>query len=779
VIRTILSTPALLAFSAGLSITYSIDALAQQQGAAAADSLQEIVVTATKRETTVQSTPISITAVSGVDIEARGFVDFDTLAQSIPGVSMQTSGPGQTSYEMRGVAAIGGNSPTVGFYLDDTPLTGSDSSYSVIDPNLYDLNRIEVLRGPQGTLYGAGSMGGTIRVIPNAPDPKALDASAETIFSATEGGGFNHGVNAMLNVPLGSTAAVRIVGSESHTSGWIDRVVIANGGFPAETNDLQTRGNVAAAPVAADYKGSNAEKLTGARIALLWNPTDQLAIQPSYFHQELRQDGLSSIDSDPGTDAHYQPFDAPEPFSDRFDLSSLNAKYRFDAFDVVSTTSHWTRDWTLHQDGAEEFQWALSTPAAISPFYASQGGLGALTPTPSEFENTRQTSEELRLVSSGNSSLQWLLGYFYSDFSDTISLSILAPGATALFGTPNLYSNYQPTKIIQRSFFGEASYEFIPAWKATVGLRRYAYDTSVVLTQSGAIAAAGTTSSFAQNSGVNPKFGLSYQMDKDLLLYFTAAKGFRPGGGNFPVPTSGPVGDTCEAALQANAGTTSFVSAPSTFGPDGVWSYELGEKAAMFDNRVTLNSAGYFENWSGLQQSVGLSCGFAYTGNLSDAHIYGGETEVNVLLAQGLLLSANAAYTHATIVATANGTGIAAGSPVQNTPLWTSSTSLAYRRGIGAADLAFTARIENNYVDGHIDVTSQVNHLPPHDLTNLRVGLENDHWRAILFATNLFNQRALLSDTSQQINLTVPTFNRISVSQPLTFGIDLSYHLGH
>jgi outer membrane receptor protein involved in Fe transport len=708
-------------------------------------------------------------------------VDFDTLAQSIPGVSMQTSGPGQTSFEMRGVAATGGNSPTVGFYLDDTPLTGSDASYSVIDPNLYDLNRIEVLRGPQGTLYGAGSMGGTIKLIPNAPDPEAFDASAQTIFSDTHGGGFNQGVNGMVNLPLGSTVALRIVGSESHTSGWIDRVVIANDSFPLETNNLQTRGNVLAAPVAADYSDVNDEDLTGARIALFWQPIEQLTVEPSYFYQQIRQDGLSAIDSDPGTDAHYQPFDSPEPFSDRFDLDSLNIKYRFDSFDLVSTTSRWTRDWTLHQDGAEEFQWALSTPTAILPFYTSQGGLGALTPTPSEFENSRQTSEEVRLVSSGNSRFQWLAGYFYSDFADTVSLSILAPGGVPLLGTPNIYSNFQPTKIIQSSFFGEASYEIIPDLKATIGLRRYSYDTSIDLTQSGAIASPGITTSFAQNHGVNPKFDLSYQLDKGLLLYVTAVKGFRPGGGNFPVPTSGPpgsIGDKCEAALQANAGTTSLVSAPTTYGPDGVWSYEFGEKAALFDSRVTVNSAVYFENWSGLQQAVGLSCGFQYTGNLGDAHIYGAETEVNVLLMQGLLLSTNAGYTHATIAEAAKGTGILPGMPVQDIPLWTSSTSLAYRRSVGS-NLAFTARVENNYVDGHIDVTSQINHLPPYDLTNLRTGFEGKHWTAVLFATNLFDRRALLSDTSQQINVTVPTFNRIAVNQPLTVGIDLSYRLGH
>ena len=155
------------------------------------------------------------------------------MVQSVPGVSMRTSGPGQTELEMRGMTSSGGNSSTVGFYLDDTPLTAPASAQNgkvVIDPNLYDLNRIEVLRGPQGTLYGSGSMGGTIKLVPNAPDPNAFDASGELIFGGTDGGNsLNHTENAMVNLPLGDTAALRIVGSLEHLSGWIDRIVIATG----------------------------------------------------------------------------------------------------------------------------------------------------------------------------------------------------------------------------------------------------------------------------------------------------------------------------------------------------------------------------------------------------------------------------------------------------------------------------------------------------------------------------------------------------------------------
>src|ERR1700735_695751 len=177
-------------------------AFAQQE--TKSDQLQEIVVTAEKRESTVQTTPISITALSGEDLQDRGITDISSVVQSVPGVSMRTSGPGQTELEIRGMTSSGGNSSTVGFYLDDTPLTAPASAQNgkvVIDPALYDLNRIEVLRGPQGTLYGSGSMGGTIKLVPNAPNPNAFDTSAEVILGGTDGGdSLNHTENAMVNL---------------------------------------------------------------------------------------------------------------------------------------------------------------------------------------------------------------------------------------------------------------------------------------------------------------------------------------------------------------------------------------------------------------------------------------------------------------------------------------------------------------------------------------------------------------------------------------------------
>src|SRR5882762_6565592 len=237
-----------------------------------AQTLEEVVVTAEKRESTVQKTPISVTAIEGTALQAAGVTDMLTLAQQVPGISFKTSGPGQTEFEMRGLTSTGGESPTVGFYLDDAALTPAlmgQYGKTVLDPSLFDLNRVEVLRGPQGTLYGAGSMGGTIKLVTNQPDPHAFGANAEVIGSGTTGGGgFNHTENVMLNIPLmRDVVALRLVGTDKYIDGWTDRVVLNP--FPIEVNNSSARGNVAAAPAGAQIPRSNWEDLRGGRASLL------------------------------------------------------------------------------------------------------------------------------------------------------------------------------------------------------------------------------------------------------------------------------------------------------------------------------------------------------------------------------------------------------------------------------------------------------------------------------------------------------------------------------
>lgn len=769
-------------------------AVSQEAQPASEYQLQEVVVTAQKRTSTVQDTPISITAITGKDIQSRGFADFTALAESVPGISLKTSGPGQTEFELRGLTSSGGNSPTVGFYLDDTPLSAPANAQNgkvVIDPNLYDLNRVEVLRGPQGTLYGAGSMGGTIKVVSNAPDPAAFDASSQLILSNTDGGGFNHAENGMINLPFGGgTMALRIVGTLDHQSGWIDRIVVAAPDFPLEANNNTTRGNVLAAPVAADHRGVNDENLSGVRATLLWKPTDRLSITPTFFYQKITQGGLSDFDSVPGTLANYQPFDIAEPFSDRFDLGSVNVQYHLDAVDLISQTSYWTRDSAVRQDGSEELQQVLSAALQGSgcpfplPFYTSQScGLGPTTPTPYEDDRSHQLTEEIRIASSGDTQFKWQLGYFYQDFRSDFDLYIEQPGAESVFGTAQAFTQLQPTKIMQNAFFGEASLKFTPALTGTVGLRHYAFSSDVRTTVSGFLSSTGSDAvasslSSERNQGFNPKFNLSWELSKDLMLYATASKGFRPGGANQPVPISGSLGNQCEANLQQLYGTTAAVPAPNTFEPDSVWSYELGEKWRTNDGRLTLNGAVYYSRWDHVQQFVGLPCGFNFSTNTGNADIYGGELELNAMLLPGLVFSANGNYTHAQFIASSVLPGVAAanGLAVQDVPEWTSAASLAYGHPI-TPRLDFTARFDSTHTASRTQVTNALYTLPGYSLSNLHVGVDGGGWTATLFVGNLFNTVARLSN-AYQINVGIPTFQRVAMAPPRIIGVDFSYRVG-
>jgi iron complex outermembrane receptor protein len=743
-----------------------------QQSRPDTGQLEEIVVTAEKRETTIETTPISLTAVSGADIMNLGFSDLASLMLSVPGVSLRTSGPGMTEFEMRGVASNGGNSPTVGFYFDETPMTApaaTNEGKIVISPDLYDLNRVEVLRGPQGTLYGSGSMGGTIRVIPNAPNPDAFEASAEAKFADTDHGGFDHAENTMINLPFwGGRAALRIVGSYSSDAGWIDRVVIAPGAFPLPTGTV--RGNVLAAPIATEYHNVNDVEQTGVRVSAVFKPIDGLTITPSYFYQKLRAGGLPYIDSVPGTDAHYQPFDIAENYRDEIHLEALSIKYRTDVFEISSATAYWSRHEPLIQDASESWTTGLG-PAFVSGYGPGNGGIGAAYAD--EDNQSHQTTQELRIASVGDTRLKWLAGYFYSDFQSGWDIIFPSQTGAEVFGSNNLFSYYSPFKILQQSVFGELTYNITDPFAITVGARRYHYDAPVELNQYGALTNTVMTTTSENAQGVTPKVSLSYQFDKDLLVFATAAKGFRPGGGTGPVPTSGPL--SCEAQLMIQYGSKGFVPGPISFTSDSVWSYELGEKWRSADGRFSINASGYFESWVGVQQVNALSsCGYVYTANVGDAHVKGGEIEARAIVVRDLEASANVTYSDAALTsATLIDAGFNPGTPIQQVPKWSGSASLTYHHDL-TGDLALTAHAESTYVGSRTDETFATNTLPSYDLTNIRGGFKGARWSAVLFMNNVTDKRALLNNITQDaVNL--PTFNRVAVSQPRTTGIDFNY----
>jgi len=773
---------------AALVLIVATDVHAQQ---AADQALPEIVVTAQKRASTVDKTPISITAVSGDDLQDRGIRDFSTLAASTPGISMKTNGPGQTEFEMRGMASGGGNSPTVGFYLDDVPLTAPAAAQNgkvVISPALYDLSRVEVLRGPQGTLYGSGSMGGTVKLITNQPNLSTFEGSAQAILSGTKGGGFNHDENLMLNTPLvKNELALRLVVSQSSTSGWIDRIV--GGNFPQSPDGGLTRGNVAAAPVLEDHKGSNAEMLKGARVALTWKPLEQLTITPSVFYQRITQDGPSSFDSNPGTLAHYQPFSIAEPYADSITVSNLTMNYRFEAFDVTSVTSKWHRLSTQIQDGSENFQNPLDGFNGAPPF---GGSTPCLQPSPLygscgtgpmygyELDPSDQFSQELRAASTGDGPVQWVGGVFYSDFHSNWQLFTNFPNPAA-FDSPvaDVWTLDEPTHITQSAVFGEATYAVTDKLKLTGGLRWYTYRNSLDMSFAGFGSPGGndvptTTHQVQSNSGVNPKVNVSYDVDKDLMVYATAAKGFRPGGGNQPLPISP---GSCVYNGLVSLGYANGTE-PMTYKADSLWSYEAGEKLKFLNNSVHLNASVFYENWKDIQLEE-LPCNYPLFDNANSAHIYGGEVELRAALGHNLTLGANAGYTHANLAESAH--GFNAGDRLPDVPPWTASVDLSYHTPL-TERYDLVARAENVYTGSRVDLTfpagvpNTQTPLAGYDLTNIRIGIAADAgWSATLFANNLFNKRASLENTVQ-LTLANANFNRVATNQPLTIGVDASYH---
>ncbi len=814
--------------------------------------LPEIVITATKRESTVQDTPISVTAISASDIANKGLTDFNSLAQTVPGIAMRTAGPGQTEFEMRGLNSSGGNTSVVGFYMDETALSSPASAQLgkiVIDPNLYDLNRVEILRGPQGTLYGASSMGGTVKVVPNAPQLGQFAVSGETVVSQTSsGGGTNFTQNGMVNLPLGANVALRIVGSTDSQSGWVNRYVFADGAVLTDGATGARPAGFYTAPLAETVSQSNASSLDSFRASLLWRASDEVSITPALMWQHTHQDGPNAVDVDgspshpqvPAAAGHFEIYDTPEPQDDVFTLGSLKIEWQAEHFLVTSATANWKRTTLVSQDGTEENAGpsGLGSLGRADPYDTSAGGVGPVGPGPTgpgvqERDATQQLSEELRLTSTDKGAFQWQLGYYYQRLKSEWDMWSINPQILAA-GLGNVYVDYMPQTITQNALFGETSLAFAEGWKATLGLRGYHYQYSQNNTEWGDFTPygfanlfnptgptlAGNTAPFnttasGKASGANPKFDLSWKMNPEVLLYATAARGFRMGGTDQPFtgyltnvsaascggPTSLAV--ILQCGLQQKLSATSSVSggyyAPNVqfpnanaqgvpqFNSDSVWNYEVGEKGEFFDRQLMLNVDAYYERWTSPQIATNIG-GFGYTVNGANARILGAEVEMWLKLPAGFSFSGNLGYADSKFLSDSAITGYLSGTAIPDSPKITSSLTLHNAQPLTGA-LQLISSLSYNYIGertnapyGETITLNNMNqllvHLPSYGLMNLRVGVKSDDWTFSLFANNLLNKETLL-DTQPQINLQSAAFTRYIVNQPRTLGLDLSYKFGH
>jgi len=767
--------------ASGLVIAGLYFATATVHLASAADDnvtgLEEVVVTAQRFSSTVQDTPISLTAVTGEQLDAAGITSIEAFAHDVPGLSLRSAGPGQTEYEARGLASSGGSSPTVGFYLDDVPLSPPATSQTgkvVIDPNLYDIDRIELLRGPQGTLYGSGSMGGTVRVITTQPKLDTFEGSVQGTLSDTQGGSGNGGGNLMLNLPVGDTLAFRVVATDTYRSGWINRVVLNP--FPEDTAYGVTpavRGNVLTAPVQSVTSHVNTEALDGLRVSALFKPNDDLSVTATALYQHMHMGGYDEYDDPPGSGslAHYEAGYVAEPVADWFHFYSLSATYNLGFADLTGTSGYFQRHENQTQDAGE----SISYFTGFYP-YAAIGF--------TENDITRQFSQELRLSSKGSDKLHWVAGLFYSDdSSDWDEAAFSSNDNFAVGGIANgvVYAGDQFYRVRQSAAFADGSYEFVDNWTFSTGARYYHYTSTTNVFGYGVFAPTPTGSTYndtVEDSGVNPRFNLSYSPNGNLNTYVTASKGYRPGG-----PSYGPF-----PALNCGGGT------PPPYKPDTIWNYEVGEKAKLFDNWLTINSDFYYIKWSNVQETVAVPCGYTFEANAGDGRSFGPEIEVNAKLSANWSISASASYTDAkinhpsaTFVAAVLTNPVAGGIPgcpnanncsipILNVPKEGGSLSVVYTTKV-LSDYQLTGRVTDTYVGQAYDQAYQFGiPLPAYNIANARLGLGNEKWTATLFVDNLTNKIAELTSNNTQFQFNIPQLTRISTNQPRTYGTEVNYH---
>jgi outer membrane receptor protein involved in Fe transport len=744
--------------------------------------LEEITVTAEKVNSTIQNTPISISALSGDQLAAAGLTRIEDIALEIPGLSMRTAGPGLTEYEARGLASNGGAAPTVGFYLDEIPLSPpavSQSGKVVIDPNLYDIERVEVLRGPQGTLYGSGSMGGTVKVITNQPKLGVFEGSVQGTGSYTDGGGGNYGANFMLNLPLGDKLALRIVLSDLYRSGWIDYKTVSP--FPI---DLTThiRGDVADAPVTNVIHNANDEKLYGGRISLLYKPTDDLSILATAFTQSLYLGGYDLLDASPNSatpsrisNAHYEAFPLREGVRDDISIFGMTVNANLGFADLTSATSDWGRLGVQTQDASESI-------------YVTNGGATPLVSAPySERDPSHQFSQELRLTSHDSGGLHWVAGTFFSDLHSVWNEIAQSPlNATPAVPDGSYFISWNDYGVRQTALFADGSYKITDQWKLSAGVRWYKYKShqdeySWGYDGPNATPPANSQITKASDKGFNPRINLSYAPTQDLTTYATVSKGFRPGGANqiLPPPSQPPY---CQnGALQ--------------FGPDAAWSYEIGEKAKLFDNWLTINSDVYYIKWTGIQQVITLPCGYQYYNNAGDGRSFGPELEINAKLSAEWTASLSGAWTDAKIthpnasytsfltnvalfpdgVTHPCNTTTACTAPIMNVAKDTASLSLTYSTTV-MSDYQLSARVADAFIGPSYDVAYYFGYkLPSYNLVNARVGFAHNSWSTDLFVDNLTNKVALMSANNTSFQFNIPQLVRYSTNQPRTVGVQLNY----
>ncbi len=775
-------------------------ALAVPSFAAAQQQEEEIIVTATKRATSIQDVPFSVNAQTQEDIQRTGAGTLEELSRNVAGLTLQNLGPGQSQVAIRGVSAgqivrdQPGVKEQVGIYLDESVIS---LSLFTPDLDLFDLNRVETLRGPQGTLFGSGSVGGTLRYITNQPDPSGFAGLIEGNVNSLTDGGTGGYAKGMVNIPLANDAALRLVGYHTEYAGFID--ALRTGG---RTEDV------------------NSGTRSGIRAALLFHPLPNLAITPRIVYQDTHADGFNRQEvfnlyanpfmSTPVTLAEREQFLLlDEEFDDETMIADLTAVLSLDNVDLTSVSSYVDRDILVSRDAS-----ALTGSVTIDLGFDPAAVL-----IPSNLRDTtqlQQFTQEFRISSNGDGPFQWLVGAFYADIERTYAQRLPTPGYDAAqdayaaivnadadpdndfptsaqtangYGPDSPYNADLPYTLTQMAVFGEASYDVTDRLTLTAGGRYYDFEEERTFTSGGVFSNGDNRADSTESQGFTPRVMASYEVSDSVRLNAQASQGFRLGGVNDPLNV--PLCTDEDEAIFGNF---------QSYDDETSWNYEAGVKVSR--PGLTFNAAAFYNDIENLQVTLDAgSCSSRISFNVPEAHSGGVEFEISGSPAPGLELSfagtvVNAEFDSTVVDGSDNVIGgLRTGNRLPSVPEYQLAATAAYyfplqhfgtgNEGFVAASLQhvgsrFTqpSDQENNprsFVSGlpfggapGTDATVVDLELEPYTTLNLNAGIENDVWALIVYVNNVTDENAELAFDRERGGRARLGFHVIS---PRTFGV--------
>jgi len=698
--------------------------------------LSEIIVTATRRSESIQNVPSSVTALTSNTLEEIKARDLNDFAGFVPGLSFASTGPSTNLLVIRGITTGSQLSSATGVYLDDIPLGASTSNgvgYQSLNINAFDLNRIEVLNGPQGTLYGATSLGGTIRYIPNAPNLYSFGLNAGVEVSSTEHGHINHAYTGMVNMPIADVAAIRIDGYQVYDSGYAKDPIYGR-----------------------DNQGW--ARSEGGRVALLLKPTDDLDITLRASTQHIPSESADVGFRDPKThQPTYGTYDQAYPTfqPSNYSLTLYSAAINYDTpwAKFSSITGLQTNNGTSYTDNSLTYDAAL-------------GFLGAAADPWSLYVNTttKKFTQEFRVASHENTTFQWLAGAFLSNekTSEVVDLFDNAnPGGTILGISP--FTSFLPSTYREYAAYADGTIFFTKQLELGLGVRYSRQKQAYAETVSGLLATGSaavltppvaTSDQSVMTYLINPKFHIT----DDVMVYARAASGFRPGGPNF--------------VLAPGLGNP-------TYDPDRLWSYELGEKATFLDKRATLNFDIYDILWKDIQVTVNVG-GVNQLENAGTARVTGAEMAFDYRILPALTLGGSAAYTNARLTSIPTVIGVTTlGVRLPLSPRFNFALIGTYDIDL-AGGYTGSVNVTDRWIgERHAGFDTEISrpyNLASYNITDLNFTVRSPyHLEYGLFVRNVFDKAGEVSANiiPLQYNHDAPV--QVFLAQPRTVGLSINY----